>query len=480
MKINSILKVSLLASSLVLSVPSMSGEEWPCPQSACEVSWNSISESQREEVFKMAKDYKAFMNVVKNEISGIKEAIIRAEKAGFKEFKEGVKLKKGGKYYHNNRDRTAAFFIVGERDIREGLRVSAAHIDSPRIELKARPLYEKEGFAQFQTNFHGGIKAYQWESLPLALVGHIDKKDGTRVHISVGLDEGDPVFVIPGLSPHVDGKLRDRKNRDVLAKEEMDPVVGSIPDEDGSVKGAVVSFLKHEYGVGIQDFVSAELMMVPALKARDVGFDRGLTAVYGQDDKLASYSSLQAILNYAGTPQKTIVAHIVDNEESGSNNNTGASSNDFVDLVERLIYTQEGKNYRSPMTAGALRNTQVISIDVNAGINPIWPSAWEKGNAPRVGYGVNLKMYGRGFTANSEYTAWIRKVLDDAEVPWQTATYKVNGGGGGTVGKFYAERNMEVIDFGVALFSLHTTYSVSSKVDVWNLYRAVGAFYKAD
>jgi len=344
--------------------------------------------------------------------------------------------------------------------------------------LKGRPLYEKEGFALFQTYLHGGVKNYQWVNLPLALVGHVDKKDGTRVKITVGLDPKDPVFIIPDLSPHVDQEYRERMNRDVIMGEELDPVVATIPNEDYSISAAVLAYLGNEYGIEEDDLVSAELALVPAMAPRDVGFDRSLMAIYGQDDKLSSYTALRAIMEQ-GTPAHTSLAFLVDNEEVGNVNNTGAKSTYLVDLMGELVYRQRGENYSDHDLRKALRNTKVVSSDVNPGIHPTYPDVWEPGNAPRLGYGVNFKLYGGGFNANSEFIAWTRAYLDAAGVVWQTATYKGQASGG-TIGNSLSKDNMEVIDYGVPLLSIHSTYAVSSKSDVHMLFRAMNAFYKAD
>ena len=445
-------------------------------------SWLSLSEEDRARVEAHAERYKSFMQVAKTELSFVKEAVRLAEAAGFEPLEDDSRMRPGGRFYDVNRDRALTVIVIGKRNLKEGFRIVGAHIDSPRIELKGRPLYEKEGFALFQTNYHGGLKTYQWTNLPLALMGRVDLKDGSTVWLSVGNEPGEPTFVIPDLSPHVDAQLRDRKNREVIAPEELDPVVGHIPADSGegeqAVKKNVQDYLRKTYEIELDDFVSAELALVPALAPRDVGFDRGLMAIYGQDDRLSSYAALKAVLD-AEAPEATAIAYLVDNEEVGNVNNTGADSSYLVDLMRRLLFAQMGDEFREPWLRKALRATHVISSDVNPGIHPMWPSAWEAGNAPRLGYGINFKLYGRGFNANSEYTAWIRKLLDDRGIPWQVATYKVGRGGGGTIGGALSDDNMEVIDFGVPVLSIHTPYSISSKVDVYNLYRAMRAFFES-
>lgn len=440
--------------------------------------WSSLSDSERRDVLAFAEDYKDFMSRAKTELSFVSEAVRIARDAGFRQLAPASDMRPGARYYDVNRDRTLTLIVVGENKMTNGFRVVGAHVDSPRLELKGRPLYEVEGFALFQTYRHGGIKNYQWVNIPLALVGHVDKKDGTRVPVSVGLDDDDPIFIIPDLSPHVDHDYRERLNRDVIMGEEMDPIIGSIPNEENSISGAVLSYLESEYGIEEEDLVSAELAIVPAMAPRDVGFDRSLMAVYGQDDKLSSFTALRAIMEQ-GTPAQTSLAFLVDNEEVGNVNNTGSNSDYLVDLMSELIFRQQNGEYNDMDLRRALKNTRVVSSDVNPGVHPTYPAVWEAGNAPRLGFGVNLKLYGGGFNANSEYIAWNRAYLDDAGVAWQTATYKGRASGG-TIGNSLSRRNMEVIDYGIPLLSIHSTYAVSSKADVHMLYRAMNAFYQYD
>lgn len=439
--------------------------------------WVSLSAGERRDVLAFAEDYKAFMFSAKTELSFVEEAIEIAGAAGFRELASDSNLRPGARFYDVNRDRTITLIVVGSEPFTDGFRVVGAHVDSPRLELKGRPLYEAEGFALFQTYRHGGIKNYQWVNIPLALVGHVDKKDGTRVKISVGLDPNDPIFIIPDLSPHVDQDYRERMNRDVIMGEELDPIIASLPNEENSISDAVLAYLGSEYGVEEDDLVSAELVLVPAMAPRDVGFDRSLMAIYGQDDKLSSYTALRAIIEQ-GTPEFTSLAFLVDNEEVGNVNNTGARSTYLVDLMSELVYRQEGASYSDYDLRRALRNTKVVSSDVNPGIHPSYPDVWEAGNAPRLGLGVNLKLYGGGFNANSEFIAWNRAYLDGAGVAWQTATYKGRASGG-TIGSSLSKDNMEVIDYGIPLLSIHSTYAISSKSDVHMLFRAMNAFYKA-
>jgi aspartyl aminopeptidase len=469
------LKLSAVISLLLMMAPEVLAQDDEEEEEETSA-WSSLSAGDRRDVLAFAEDYKAFMNSAKTELSFVAEAVGIARGAGFQPLQRDSAMRPGARYYDINRDRTITLIVVGSEDLVDGFRVVGAHVDSPRLELKGRPLYEAEGFALFQTYRHGGIKNYQWVNLPLALVGHVDKKDGSRVAISIGLDADDPIFIIPDLSPHVDHDYRERTNRDVIMGEEMDPIIGSIPTADNSVSDAVLVYLASEYGIEEQDLVSAELAIVPAMAPRDVGFDRSLMAIYGQDDKLSSYTALRAIMEQ-GTPSRTSLAFLVDNEEVGNVNNTGSNSDYLVDLMAELIHRQRGDQYTDIDLRRALRNTRVVSSDVNPGIHPSYPGVWESGNAPRLGYGVNLKLYGGGFNANSEYIAWNRAYLDDAGVAWQTATYKGRASGG-TIGNSLSRRNMEVIDYGVPVLSIHSTYAVSSKVDVHMLFRAMDAFYR--
>jgi aspartyl aminopeptidase len=463
------LPVVVLATALCMAVPSLAAAP---SQSA----WQELSSRERQSVLGFAEDYKDFMARAVTEATFVDQAVKLAREAGFEELSPQSELRPGARFFDVNRGRTITLMVIGSAPVSEGMRIVGAHIDSPRLELKGRPLYESEGFALFQTYRHGGIKNYQWVNLPLALVGHVDRKDGTRVNVSVGFDPADPVLIIPDLSPHVDHDYRERKNRDVIAGEELDPLVGSIPDADGSVSDAVLDYLAREYAIEREDLVSAELALVPALPPRDVGFDRSMLAIYGQDDRLSSYAALRALVDL-DTPPQTSLAFLVDNEEIGNTNNTGSESDYLVNLLRELVVAQGGSGTDEVAVRRALRQTRVVSSDVNPGIHPTYPGVWEAGNAPRLGHGVNLKLYGGGFNANSEFIAWTRAYLDDADIPWQTATYKGRASGG-TIGNSLSRRNMEVIDYGVPLLSIHSTYAVSSKIDVFSLYRAMGAFYR--
>lgn len=430
------------------------------------------------EAHSYADGYKDFLSAARTEVTFVEESIRLAERNGFRELTDGAELRPGAKFYRNNRDRALFLFVVGEQPFREGFRVAAAHIDSPHLDLKARPIKASGAFVQLQTMPHGGIKNYQWVNLPLALVGRVFKKDGEMVPISIGLRPSDPVFVIADLAPHVDVSQRSRRSREVVRGEELDALAYSRQDEASSnVADNAKAHLREVYGVEEEDLVSAELNLVPALAPRDVGFDGELVAAYGQDDRSSAYAALLALIDSA-PPRYTSLVFLADNEESGSNNNTGARSSALNDLLADLIYRQEGDSYRDVMTRRARGKTIVLSGDPNPGVNPLSASALEKENAAKVGQGVNFKAYGRGNSPNAETTARFRNIFDDEGVPWQVMSYKVGVGGGATLGHFLSDDNMEVIDIGIPILSLHSPYEVASKSDLYSLYRAMRAFFE--
>src|SRR5262249_21569912 len=311
-----------------------------------------------------------------------------------------------------------------------------------------------------------------------ARVGRIDTPDGTRTEIAIGLKDGDPLFVIPDNAPHSDKMLRERKYTEVFSGEELAPVVGSIPGPDSSVVDQVVAALTSTYGVREEDFASAELALVPAARPGGVGIDRGLVGSAGQDDRLSSYCAVRAILDMAGTPKKTALAYLSNFEEVGSDNNTGAHSQFFNSTLARLVGAERGAKYTDLDLRETLGKSEVISADVNDGINPVFPQTSDPGNSARLGYGVTIKRYGAGFDANSEFAARIRAILDKNGIAWQTQSPK-EGYSGGTIGGFLSEWDMEVIDLGVPLLSMHSPFEMSSKVDVWSFYRFMNVFLGA-
>ena len=444
-------------------------------------SWLSLEGSQREQVFQFSDQYKDYLAVARTAQTSTTDVVRMAKAAGFVEFTKPEQVKPGARLILPARDRALILAVIGQQAITEGSRLVGTHHDSPHIDLKPRPVFAagQSGLALFKTMYYGGIKKYQWANVPLALLGRIDTPDGRTIPVSIGLAPGDPVFVIGDNAPHSDKDLRNRTYTEVFKGEELDPVVGSIPSEKATVVAEVLRALKEKYRIQEEDFVSADLQLVPATMPRDVGIDRGLVGAYGQDDRLSTYCAVRAILGIEGTPAVTALAFLSNHEEVGSVNNTGASSQLLNSAYARLIGAQRGSQYSDLDLRHALRRAQVISADANDGLNPIFPEASEVSNSAKIGFGVTIKRYGRGFDANSEFTARIRGILDQASIPWQTQTPKVDVGGGGTIGGFMSQQDMEVIDLGVPLISMHSTFEMASKVDVWNFYRFMKAFYAA-
>jgi len=439
--------------------------------------WVLLTPMERGQAQDFSEDYKAYLNVARSALSSTREVIRRARAGGFIEFSKPEQVKPGARLIVPNRDRGVVLAVIGSEPITSGSHVVGTHHDSPHIELKGRPILAAGEFTLFKTIYYGGIKKYQWANRPLALIGRIDTTDGRIVDISIGLQQGDPVFVIPDNAPHSDEELHDRKYTEVFHGEELEPVLGSIAGENSSTTTEVTKLLMDKYKIKEEDLVSAELSLVPAVQPADVGLDRGLVGAYGQDDRLSSFCAVRAILDLKGTPRYSAVAYLSNFEEVGSVNNTGARSQFLSTTFAQLLAAQKGRAFNDLDLRTALHNSLAISADTNDGINPIFPSTSEPTNAARVGYGVAIKLYGPGFNAPSEYTAQIRGLMERNNIPWQTHTYKVDEGGGGTIGLFMSMQDMQVIDLGVPLLSMHAPFEMSSKADLWDFYRTMSVFF---
>ncbi len=468
--------ITLAGALLSLTTAAQDGSVWTTKKSG----WLLLNPDQRAEVFEFAERYKAYIRTAKSALTSTREVIRLARTAGFADFNDPSQAKAGARLIINGRDRAVILVIVGAEPLTNGSRLVGTHHDSPHIGLKARPfILAPGGIVLMKTVYYGGIKKYQWANEPLALIGRIDTVDGRVIDVSIGLNANDPVFVIPDSAPHSDTDLRNRTYANVLAGEELNPVAGSIPGQNSSVISEVIKQLTAMYKIQEEDLVSAELQLVPAAPPADVGVDRGIVGAYGQDDRLSSYCAVRAMIDLKATPRYTAMAYLSNFEEVGSVNNTGASSEFLNTAFARLLAAQRGASYSDLDLRVALRNSQVVSADTNDGINPVFPQTSEASNAARLGFGVTIKTYRGGFNANSEFTARIRRVLDQNSIPWQTQTPKVDVGGGGTIGGFLSRQDMEVIDLGVPLLSMHATFEMSSKVDVWNFYRFMSAFYQS-
>lgn len=440
------------------------------------------SEAEITKVEKYCEGYKEYLDKSKTEREAVITSIEMAEKRGFVEYEYGKKYKAGDKVYYNNRGKAVIFAVIGTESIENGVNIMASHIDSPRIDLKARPLYEAAELALFKTHYYGGIRKYQWVATPLAMHGVAIKADGTPVTICIGEDESDPVFCITDLLPHLGQDQNQRKLAEGIKGEELNILIGSYPfrDDEASekVKLNIMSILNEKYGIVESDFLSAEFELVPAFKAKDIGFDRSLLGSYGQDDRVCAYTSLTAILETT-KPKRTSLCVLADKEEVGSGGNTGLESAFMEYFIADLAkpYNVDGRR--------VISNSKCLSADVNVAYDPTFPEVTEPKNTAYINYGVVLTKYtgarGKSGTsdASAEFTGEIRKMLNDNDVLWQTGELgRVDQGGGGTVAVYIANLGMDVIDIGVPTLSMHSPYEVTSKIDVYSAYKAFCAFSK--
>ncbi|OAA92130.1 aminopeptidase [Clostridium ljungdahlii] len=452
--------------------------------------WDKYSKKDFKILFKISDEYEKFMSKCKTERECVKEFILRAEKNGYKNIEDIMNakstLKSGDKVYANNKDKNLALFVLGTEDMEKGMRILGAHIDSPRLDLKQNPLYEDTDLALFDTHYYGGIKKYQWVTLPLAIHGVVIKKDGTKVEVVIGEKDGDPVVGVSDLLVHLAGDQMDKKGNKVVEGEDLNVLIGSIPIEDkeakNRVKKNILRILNDKYGIEEEDFVSAELEVVPAGPARDFGLDSSMVMAYGHDDKICSYTSFDAMMKIEN-PNKTCVTLLVDKEEIGSVGATGMQSRFFENIVAEVMSLCE--EYSDLKLRRALTNSKMLSSDVSAAFDPNYPSVMDKNNAAYFGKGVVFNKYtgARGKSgcndANPEYIAEIRNIMDKNDVSWQTAELgKVDQGGGGTIAYILAEYNMQVIDCGIALHNMHAPWEVASKADIYEAVKGYVAFLK--
>ncbi len=451
--------------------------------------WKQRVES-KEEIFNFSEGYKSSLDCGKTEREYVQFGIKLAEENGFVKIDKKEKLESGDKVYYVNRDKNLVLAIIGKEDITKGINYVVSHIDSPRIDLKQNPLYEELELAYMKTHYYGGIKKYQWASIPLALHGVVILSNGEKKDIVIGEREEDPVFTIPDLLPHLAAKAQgDRKMGEVIKGEELQIIVGTMPttvknDEiKESVKYLVLEELNKTYNMIEEDFISAEFQLVPAFKAKDVGLDRSLVGGYGQDDRICAYTSLKAIIDLIETPTKTAVCFLADKEETGSNGSTGLQSNYLEYFTSDLVYKCK-ENYSDIDLRRTLWNSNALSSDVNAAMDPLFKGVHESQNAAKLNYGVVVTKYtgarGKGGTndADAEYVWAVRNVLNKNNVIWQTGELgKVDEGGGGTVAMFLAQVGIRTIDIGPGLLAMHSPFEVSSKLDIFETYKAYKAFY---
>ncbi|MCI5872481.1 MAG: aminopeptidase [Clostridiales bacterium] len=462
--------------------------------------WEKYPEGKkRDEVYTFAEGYRKFISECKTERECVSALAAEAEKAGFKSLEKiiekGKKLKAGDKVYANNMGKGLALFVLGKKDLEYGMNILGAHIDSPRMDLKQDPLYEDSDFAMLDTHYYGGIKKYQWVTLPLALHGVIAKKDGTLVQVNIGDKPGDPVFGVSDLLVHLSGEQLEKKAAKVIEGENLDLIIGSIPasekkdDKEATqpaeavrekVKANIMKILEKEYGIEEEDFLSAEIEVVPAGDARDYGFDRSMIMGYGHDDRVCAYPSFMAILAME-KPEITSVCLLVDKEEIGSVGASGMQSRFFENTVAEVM--NAAGTYSELALRRALKNSSVLSSDVSAAFDPNFPSVMTKRNAAYFGRGLVFNKYtgSRGKSgsndANAEYVGELRAIMDKNEVAFQTAELgKVDQGGGGTIAYILANYGMKVIDSGVAVLNMHAPWEIISKVDLYEAYRGYVAF----
>ncbi len=442
--------------------------------------YSSVSEDEIAKINEYAKGYCAFLDAAKTEREAVKKSIEMVSAYGFKPYDFGDKLEVGGKYYYNNRGRALYLFVIGSENLENGIRISAAHIDSPRLDLKQNPLYEEGNMGFMKTHYYGGIKKYQWTAIPLALHGVVITGDGKSIDICIGEDDNDPVFYINDLLPHLGRDQMAKTASQVVPGEKLNVLVGSIPlgEESSDIKLGILKILSEKYGIKEEDFLSAEISAVPAFKARDIGFDRSIIGAYGHDDRVCAYPALSALIE-TEAPVHTIMTILADKEETGSGGNTGMRSDIFTDLIAEISAAM-GANERKVRAA-----SRCLSADVNAVFDPNFADVYETKNSAFLNCGVVMSKYtgsgGKGGTsdASAEMVAFVRDLFAKEGVIWQSAELgKVDQGGGGTVAVYIANHNIEVVDLGVGVISMHAPYEAISKADLYMTYKAFLAFNK--
>ena len=450
------------------------------------VGWEGLTEEQKNQIFNYCSGYIGFLNKGKTEREIVKESRELAEKKGFKDISTFETLKPGDKVYYENREKNLYLAVIGSNSIEEnGLHIIGAHADSPRLDLKPNPLYEEGGFAYLKTHYYGGIKKYQWTTIPLAIHGVIVKPNGEKIEICIGEDEIDPIFTITDLLPHLAQEQMERKLKEGIKGEELNLLIGSIPYNDNEVsekvKLNILNILNQKYGITEIDFLSSEIELVPAFKARSLGLDGSMVAAYGQDDKICVYTSLTAILEVEN-PTNTAVCMIVDKEEIGSMGNTGMESHVFDTFISEIL-DKMGIN-KPNLLDKVFVKSKMLSADVDAGYDPVFANASEKNNSAFLGRGVGINKYtgARGKSgasdANAEFVAWVRNLVETSNIKYQVSELgKVDLGGGGTIAYILANKGMDVIDCGVPVLSMHAPYEVTSKFDIYEAHRMYKEFF---
>lgn len=457
-----------------------------------EIGWKTIDENRKNEIFNFCDNYMNFLGKAKIEREFVNEARKAAETHGFRDLINFEKINPGDKVYFVNRDKSMYLAVIGKEKLENGINIIGAHIDSPRLDLKPNPLSEEGGLAYLKTHYYGGIKKYQWTTIPLSIHGVIIKRDGEKIDINIGEDENDPIFTITDLLPHLAQDQMQKKLSNGIEGENLQVLVGSIPyqaeneEEEKTLKETVklniLNILNKKYGITERDFVSSELEVVPAFKPKSLGLDSSMIAAYGQDDKVCAYTSLQAILKTENV-EKTAVCILSDKEEIGSMGNTGMESHMFDFFVSELL-NKAGEN-RPNLLDKLFCFSKMLSSDVDAGFDPLYASVSDAKNAGYLGKGISLNKYtgARGKSgasdANAEYVSYVRNMLEENDIKYQVAELgKVDVGGGGTIAYILANKGVDVIDCGVPVLSMHAPYEVTSKFDVYEAYRTYKSFWR--
>ena len=446
--------------------------------------WKKVNDEEKKKIFEYSKGYMDFLNKAKTEREFVKNAKELADKNGFKDIMEFNTLKPGDKVYFVNRNKSMYLAIIGTESIENGLHIIGSHVDSPRLDLKPNPLYEDTEMAYFKTHYYGGIKKYQWTTIPLSIHGTIVKTNGEKIDICIGEDENDPIFTITDLLPHLAQDQMEKKLKNGIDGEDLNLLIGSIPyDEKGKdqVKLNILNILNQKYGITEADLTSTEIELVPAFKARSLGVDESMVAGYGQDDKVCAYTSLSAMMELEDV-KNTAICILSDKEEIGSMGNTGMESHMFDFFISEIL-NKLGVN-RPNLLDKVFCFSKMLSSDVDAGFDPIYASVSDKTNAGFLGKGISLNKYtgARGKSgasdANAEYVAWVRNVLEKNDISYQIAELgKVDVGGGGTIAYIIANKGADVIDCGVPVLSMHAPYEVTSKFDIYSAYKTYKAFW---
>lgn len=448
--------------------------------------WETVDTKEKEEIFSFSNDYMNFLNRAKTEREFIVEATKMVRENGYRDIAEFEKLQPGDKVYFINREKSMYLAIIGTESVENGLHIIGSHVDSPRLDLKPNPLYEDTDLAYLKTHYYGGIKKYQWTTIPLSIHGVIIKPNGDKITVNIGEDENDPIFTITDLLPHLAQEQMEKKLKNGVNGEDLNVLIGSIPYQDEKAKEKVklniLNILNQKYGIVEADLQSSELEIIPAFKARSLGFDSSMVAAYGQDDKVCAYTSLAAMMTLESV-KNTAVCILADKEEIGSMGNTGMESHMFDFFISELL-NKLGVN-RPNLLDKVFCFSKMLSSDVDAGFDPIYASVSDKINAGFLGKGISINKYtgARGKSgasdANAEYVAWVRNILEKNDIKYQIAELgKVDIGGGGTIAYIIANKGADVIDCGVPVLSMHAPYEVTSKFDIYSAFRTYKSFWK--